>query len=111
LSSFAQTNVGDPCYQTVKHLAVDVKCANPTPTPSGPTLNMRVVVPPGSDSELVVPLLGSPVQSVVLTEGGTAFFRNGAFLPTVSGITGAVVVGNAVVVRHGSGSYSFVRSG
>lgn len=49
-------HIGDPCYGTVKFFAAQITCKA---APTGPTLNMNVAVPPGSDAQLVVPLLGS----------------------------------------------------
>ena len=100
----------DPCYGTMKKLAVKVGCAAKF-GPVGPTLNMRVAVPPGSDAQLVVPLLGAAAKDVVITEGSTAIFKDGAYVSGVAGITGASPSGDSIIVEHGSGSYSFVRSG
>ena len=58
-----------------------------------------------------VPLLGSAVTDVTITEGGTVIFKGGAYVAGVAGITGAKVVGATVVVSHGSGDYEFVRAG
>ena len=94
----------------MKKLAVKVGCAAKF-GPVGPTLNMRVAVPPGSDAQLVVPLLGAAAKDVVITEGSTAIFKDGAYVSGVAGITGASPSGDSIIVEHGSGSYSFVRSG
>ena len=43
----------DPCFDTVKVLAVSVKCKS-APAKEGSTLNMKVSIPTASDSVLVV---------------------------------------------------------
>jgi hypothetical protein len=100
----------DPCYGTAKKLAAEVTCTT-NPKPTGPTLNMMVTIPAGSDSQLVVPLLGTNAKSVLITEGGDTVFKGGVFVSGVAGVTDAYVDGDTVVVHHGSGSYAFVRTG
>ena len=104
------TTIPDPCFNTPKIFAIQVACAG-KPSPAGPTLNLRVAVPAGTDAQLVVPLLGSAAKAVTITENSTVVFKDGAYVAGVAGITGATVVGYNVVVEHGSGAYSFVRSG
>jgi len=107
----ATTSVADPCYQTKKTLAVTVKCASAPPS-AGPQLTMTAMVPPGSDSQLFVPLLGASAQDVTITESGATVFAKGSFIPNAApGVTAAAVVGESIVVHHGSGAYTFVRSG
>jgi len=101
----------DPCFGTAKYLGVMVSCAAAPPTNHGATVTMKVSIPTASDSQLVVPLLGSAVNSVIITEGGTPIFKMGAYVHGVEGITGASVVGSTIVVTHGSGDYVFVRAG
>eukprot|EP00040_Diaphanoeca_grandis_P031968 m.192534 g.192534 ORF g.192534 m.192534 type:complete len:1045 (-) comp32471_c0_seq1:82-3216(-) len=110
VSSGVSTPVADPCYQTVKHLAIQVTCAA-APKPGGHVLNLNVQVPVGSDSQLVVPLLGSSPSSVMISENGTAVFKNGAYVAGVSGVTGAMATKDSIVIEHGSGSYRFIRTG
>lgn len=50
-------------------------------------------------------------SAVIITENGTAVFKGGAYVAGVDGVAAAVVKGSTVVISHGSGSYSFVRSG
>ena len=38
-------------------------------------------------------------------------FQAGKFAPGQPGVTGGAVVGETIVIKHGSGSYSFVRAG
>ena len=95
----------DPCFGTAKYLGVMVSCAAAPPTNHGATVTMKVSIPTASDSQLVVPLLGSAVNSVIITEGGTPIFKMGAYVHGVEGITGASVVGSTIVVTHGSGDY------
>jgi len=113
-TSGASLRVGDPCYDQVKKLNVAVKCQAKPPHPTGPALAMDVTIPPGSDSQLVVPLLGSSPGDVTITENGTTIYTNKQFVPgAVPGVTGATsdMAQGAVLVSFGSGSYSFVRSG
>jgi hypothetical protein len=67
-------------------------------------------VPAGSDSQLVVPLLGVDAKAITITEGGAIVFKAGAFVAGVAGMTNGVVDGETIVLSHGSGSYSFVSS-
>jgi hypothetical protein len=102
--------IADPCYGTPKQLAGKVTCAA-APSAGGATLALKVSVPPGSDSRLVVPLLGSDAAKVVITENGTTVFTGGAYKTGAAGVTGAVVGKDSISIMHGSGDYVFERTG
>ena len=106
----ASATIADPCYGTPKQLAGKVTCAA-APSAGGASLALKVSVPPGSDSRLVVPLLGSDASKVVITENGTAVFTGGAYKAGAAGVTGAVVGTDSISIMHGSGDYVFERTG
>merc|ERR1711920_1148446 len=99
----------DPCFGTPKQVAGKVTCAT-TPSAGGATLALKVLIPPGSDARLMIPLLGVSASEVVITESGTTVFAGGEYKAGVDGITGAKVSGDAIAIAHGSGEYSFERS-
>jgi alpha-L-rhamnosidase len=105
-------NISDPCFGTEKRVAGKVVCAT-SPSADGVTLDLTVEVPAGSDSQLVVPLLGVDASKVTITEGGKTVFAGGAYQAGVDGITGAVAnrADGTIVVSHGSGKYVFQRVG
>eukprot|EP00043_Microstomoeca_roanoka_P006639 m.64551 g.64551 ORF g.64551 m.64551 type:complete len:1035 (+) comp13499_c0_seq1:75-3179(+) len=92
---------GDPCYGTVKRLAVQaLGCAN-----APPTYTHTVTVPVGSTASVYVPTFG--FQTARLSEGSSVIFANGAFLPGTQGVTNVQLSGNDLVVSIGSGTYAF----
>jgi hypothetical protein len=102
--------VPDPCFGTKKQVAAQVTCAAPPPA-SGFALDLKAIVPAGSDAQLVVPLLGSSADKITITEGATPVFSGGQYKPGAEGVTGAVAGTDSIIISHGSGEYMFVRTG
>ena len=98
----------DPCWDTLKQLAVKVTCGGGAPPPSSltPVFEYSVVVPTGSTAQVVLPQFGSKAATVAETAG--AVWKAGAYVPGVSGVTGASVdtAGN-VAISTGSGAFTF----
>jgi hypothetical protein len=107
-------NVLGRCYQTKKVLSAQVSCAEPKPSdrPSV-TLSIKSSVPPTAIGTTLVPLLGGSAASVTVTEGTppTPVWRAGKYVPGVDGVTGATASASGIAIEHGSGTYSFVRTG
>ena len=100
---------GDPCYGTVKALAVRLTgaCAEVT-------VQVSATVPVGAQATIAVPLFSAAATAAVVTEGSgsspTPVWSGGAYVPGVPGVTGAAA-GNAVInVFVGSGTYNFQLS-
>lgn len=95
---------GDPCYDVVKHLDVQVVCASAAFT-------IEATVPVNARATVVLPLGGGSASSVTVTEGAgnTVVFTGGAYVPGTPGVTSAypLASGTAVGVDVGSGSYVF----
>jgi len=95
---------GDPCYDTVKHLDVQLVCASSAFT-------MEATVPVNARATVVLPLGGASASSVTITEGATStvVFTGGAYVPGSPGVTNAYSMagGAAVGVDVGSGAYVF----
>ena len=96
---------GDPCYDVVKHLDVQVTCAVAAFT-------FDVSVPANARATVLVPYgAGANATGVTVTEGASAapVWAGGAYVPGVAGVSGAAddAAAHAIAVRVGSGSYSF----
>jgi hypothetical protein len=102
--------IADPCFGTAKKVAAQVTCAS-APGADGYTLNLKTIVPAGSDAQLVVPLLGSSADKITIKEGATPVFSGGQYKPGAEGVTGAVAGADSIIISHGSGEYMFVRMG
>ena len=90
-------------------LGVQIKC--PSPLRRGTILTIEVVVPANSLASTHIPLLDATPHAMVITEGGKALWRNGAYVAgAVAGVTGATLENDVVVIEHGSGRYDFSRS-
>ena len=110
---------GDPCVDHIKSLAVIATgCKGktalspngaPSTPPTAPLFTLAVVVPLGATAELHLPTMGLADGQARITEAGAAVWANGTLLPGVSGVLAASknAVDGTVVVRVGSGSYSF----
>ena len=72
---------------------------------------LNATVPPNTAAEVRLPFDGAPA-TLEGSEGGVAFFKNGAFIPNaVPGISGAYFSPSApgtLSVAVGSGTYAFV---
>jgi hypothetical protein len=97
----SDTVFGDPCFDVVKHLAISASCESSS-------LSHSVTIPVGSSATVVIPLLNNPIGSI--SESGTVFWVNGAYVPGVTGITNAALSADksSVNVSVGSGSYNFL---
>ena len=78
----SDTNFGDPCYGTVKWMAVEAECSNVDGSVlSLPTLifleyDLAVTIPSSSDGEIHVSKLD--FSNLVIQEDSTTFWSNGA---------------------------------
>jgi alpha-L-rhamnosidase len=100
---------GDPCFDTVKRLAVSASgCAQ---QPPGPPKNKKVVftydvtVPVGSTASVYLPKMGS--SDVLIMEKEGTVFANDKYVTGVSGVVGAEASGHEISVSVGSGAYAF----
>ena len=101
---------GDPCFGTLKELAVQVTCAGGT-SPSGqrPVFSYAVSVPVGTIADVVVPQFGSTSASIAETQG--LVWTGGKYVPGVAGVKGAAAdVDGNIALQVGSGDYSFTVS-
>jgi hypothetical protein len=73
-------------------------------------LSMDVTVAANARATTIVPLVSSPLVTIV--EGTSVIWKQGAYVAGAAvGVTAARKVGDAVEIEHGSGSYSFQRNG
>jgi alpha-L-rhamnosidase len=73
------------------------------------TLTVDVDIPVGSDAEVLLPRLG--MDGLEVLEAGQPVWQKGAFAAGVAGVTAAAESKEGVVVRCGSGRYSFELRG
>jgi hypothetical protein len=66
------------------------------------------VLPANAVADTVLPTMGIP--GVSITEAGELVWADGKYVAGAPGVTGAVGVGDAVAVSHGSGEYHFTVS-
>lgn len=92
----------DPCFDVTKVLAVALEGEGCSDVSFAST----VAIPTGAAATVAIP--AALASSPTITEGGTVVWSNGAYAPGVAGITGAQLVGDAVVFSVGSGEYNFV---
>jgi hypothetical protein len=67
-------------------------------------------VPVAGSATVVLPFPAStPANAITITEGGATVWSNNAYVPGVTGVTGAQIIAgqSAIGVSVGSGSYSF----
>ncbi len=101
----------DPCFDTVKSLAVSL---------NGPGCTVfkytaSATVPVGARAQVHVPVRGSgggSAASASVTEGGATVWAAGAFVPGVPGVSAgaASADGSEVVFSVGSGVYDFAAT-
>jgi hypothetical protein len=99
---------GDPCYNTVKSLAVQLAgkgCESLS-------FSLAASVPPGATATVVLPVPANTTvgAGTAVLESGATVFANGAFVAGgAPGVWGAAATpdGSGVELRIGSGSYSF----
>ncbi len=72
-------------------------------------LDVEVIVPFGSEAEVVIPMLH--LRNVEVREGGNTVWRKGAFEPGAPGVASAVEKSPDIRLRVGSGRYSFSLTG
>eukprot|EP00118_Oscarella_pearsei_P025682 m.308582 g.308582 ORF g.308582 m.308582 type:complete len:1010 (+) comp44295_c0_seq1:152-3181(+) len=93
---------GDPCFDVVKHLYVEVTCGG------GPVFSHTVVIPVGSMAELHVSTFGEDPSKVTIMESGKPVWQNGKYQPGQPGLTGGVTAeSGGIVFQAGSGRYVF----
>jgi alpha-L-rhamnosidase len=71
----------------------------------GDRLRLEMVIPVGSEAEIILPKLG--LKSVAVTESGKPVWAKDAFQAGVAGVTGASQTDRTVVIQAGSGRYVF----
>ena len=100
---------GDPCFETIKQLAVKVTCQSGKPSAAKPVFAYTVSIPVGSTAAVVLPQFGSSAASIAETRGSV--WAAGAFVPGVAGVTGGSVDADGnVALQVGSGDYTFTVS-
>ena len=108
-----KVDTGNECYHA--ELDGQVRCSGAPPAkPGDMTLTVKVHLPVTSVGTTVIPLLGSAVADVTVTEGDTSptsVWKNGKYVAGVEGITGATATTDGVAIEHVSGAYSFRRTG
>ena len=72
-------------------------------------IELAVEIPVNARAKVSVPKLGR--SKVMVSEGGSPVWRDGAFVPGVAGVTGATESDESVTFYAGSGSYRFELSG
>ena len=73
-------------------------------------LSMDVTVAANARATTIVPLVSSPLVTIV--EGTSVIWKQGAYVAGAAvGVAAARTVADAVEIEHGSGSYSFQRNG
>ena len=72
------------------------------------TFALNCTVPPNMLATVVVPV--PQLASPTITEGGTAVWKAGVFVPGVDGVTAGRAVNSAVVFEVGSGSFTFTTA-
>ena len=114
VSADSTTFGGDPCFDTLKKLAVSAECSGSTE--SVLKFSYDVSVPVGSTATVVLPTFGSsPTDAAVaIDESGQPVWEKGAFQPgsAPTGVTGASAGkdsagGPTVEIEIGSGNYNF----
>ena len=63
-------------------------------------------VPPNSKATTLIET-GLVGESAKITEGGKTLWSSGKYVAGVDGVFNAALVGAAVAIEHGSGSYAF----
>ena len=100
----SDTVFGDPCYGTVKALAIQVAC-------SGPDFSVyshNITIPVGSVGSVHVPLTGA---TGTVTESGNTVWQNGDYVSGQTGFFGGYLGSDGrAVFDLGSGSYAFVSA-
>jgi len=72
-------------------------------------LSLEVIVPFGSEAEIVIPRLN--LRNVKVSEGDNAVWKDGKFAPGVSGILNAGEKGGVIRITAGGGRYAFLIEG
>ena len=95
---------GDPCVNTLKHLAVlmEGECAEVK-------YSLTAQIPLNSVADVLVTTLGAGAANAVIYEGNATVWAAGAFVPGTPGVTGAEAApgGNDVLLHTQSGRYAF----
>ena len=61
----------------------------------------------------LIPLLGGTAAEITVTEGSppVPVWQGGKYASGVLGVTGATASADGIAIEHGSGTYSFTRTG
>lgn len=97
----------DPCFDTVKYLAVAASGCNAGAKPA--VFTYDVIVPTGSVAEVHLPKMGLKTAAIVSEKEGPVW-SGGAYKSGASGVKGATETASEIVVSVGSGSFGFVVS-
>lgn len=73
------------------------------------SFTLTAAVPTNTLAEVRLPFPAAAAATLTATEGGATFFKAGAFVPGVAGITGAAVdaATSTLVIDAGSGTFAF----
>ena len=96
----------DPCFDTVKSLAVSASGCNAAAKPA--VFTYDVTVPVGSVAEVHLPMMG--LKDAMVTEKEGPVWSGGDYKSGVSGVKGATADASEVVVSVGSGHFGFIVS-
>jgi uncharacterized protein YfaP (DUF2135 family) len=72
-------------------------------------VSLEVIIPVGSEAEVVLPKFN--LQNVVVKDGGNVFWAQKKLEPGVPGIIDVRETAQAVIIKTGSGIYSFDLTG
>ena len=92
---------GDPCFDIVKHLDVQVTCRG------GAMFSHSVTIPVNSMAEIHMSTFGEDAAKITVMESGKAVWKGGKYQPGQPGIMGAVEGKGDIVFQAGSGRYDF----
>jgi hypothetical protein len=101
---------GDPCFDTLKQLAVQVTCSGGTPS-SGkiPVFSYIVSVPVGTIADVVLPQFGSTSASIAEVQGSV--WAGGKYFSGVADVNSAALdVDGNIALKVVSGDYTFTVS-
>jgi len=94
---------GDPCFNTYKHLSVQLVCDKE------PEYFLEVAIPVNVPST-IVEVSKLALSNVTISSGTSVVWQSDTFFP-LPGITSAIDTGNSVVFSVGSGTFQFMTTG
>ena len=104
-TTFTRDGAGRECEMR-SSLVVAANCAGAC----APRFVLNVTVPVGSTASITLPIPAEAAgaRGVLVTEAGSAIFREGSFVPhSAEGVTGAEAMSGGVAVATGGGRYAF----